>query len=128
MVAPCMGMCDCNYAENFPNLYTTPLREILGNSHFIDLCATTVQQVRDGNDKCRSCEYINKCTGGCRNSALIDSDNFYDVDKSVCFFFENGWEDRMRSIAEPHYRAYCAKHGIIPKEQDDIPVETDTLP
>ena len=128
MVAPCMGMCDCNYAENFPNLYTTPLREILGNSHFMDLCATTVQQVRDGNDKCRSCEYINKCTGGCRNSALIDSDNFYDVDKSVCFFFENGWEDRMRSIAEPHYRAYCAKHGIIPKEQDDIPVETDTLP
>ena len=118
MVAPCMGMCDCGYAENFPNLYTTPLRDILSNSHFMDLCATTVKQVRDGNDKCRSCEHVDKCTGGCRNTALINSNNFYDVDKEVCFFFENGWEERMRAVIEPHYREYCAKNGITPGEQD----------
>lgn len=118
MVAPCMGMCDCNYAKNFPNLYQTPLKEILGNTHFMDLCATTVKQVRDGNDKCRNCEYMKKCTGGCRNTAIINSDNFYDVDKDVCFFFQNGWEDKFNAITEPCYRKYCEKNGLTPKEQD----------
>ena len=125
MVAPCMGMCDCGYAKNFPCLYTTPLREILGDSHFMDLCSTTVKQVRDGNDKCRKCQYIDRCTGGCRNSALIESDNFYDVDKAVCFFFQSGWEERLRAVADQHYRAYCDKNGITPKEQDSIAPESD---
>ena len=118
MVAPCMGMCDCGYAEHFPNLYTTPLREILDNSPFMDLCATTVKQVRDGNDKCRKCDYIDKCTGGCRNTALIQGNNFYDVDESVCFFYENGWEDRMHAVAEPHYLNYCEKNGLTPKKHN----------
>ena len=118
MVAPCMGMCDCGYATNFPNLYKEPLRDILGDTHFMDLCATTVKQVRDGNDKCRKCDYVDKCTGGCRNSAIIDSDNFYDVDKSVCFFFENGWEDRLRAVSEEHYVKYCEKNGLTPKKYE----------
>jgi radical SAM protein with 4Fe4S-binding SPASM domain len=117
MVAPCMGMCDCGYSKNFPNLYEAPLREILGNSHFMDLCATTVKQVRDGNDKCRKCEFIDKCTGGCRNTAIIDSDNFYDVDKSVCFFYENGWEDRLSAVIEEHYTKYCEKNGLTPQKR-----------
>lgn len=125
MVAPCMGMCDCSYAENFPNLYTTPLREILGNSPFMDLCATTVKQVRDGNDKCRTCAHVDKCTGGCRNAALIDSNNFYDVDPSVCYFFESGWEQRLRAVADLYYREYCAKNGIAPKEQSNPFSEPD---
>ena len=127
MVAPCMGMCDCNYAENFPNMYTTPLRDILGDSHFMDLCATTVKQVRDGNDKCRNCEHITKCTGGCRNTALIDSDNFYDVDKDVCFFFENAWDERLRAVADSHYKAYCDKNGLTPKEPTAPLSEEDNL-
>ena len=118
MVAPCMGMCDCGYATNFPNLYKEPLRDILGDTHFMDLCATTVKQVRDGNDKCRKCDYVDKCTGGCRNSAIIDSDNFYDVDKNVCFFFENGWEDRLRAVSEEHYVKYCEKNGLTPKKYE----------
>ena len=117
MVAPCMGMCDCNYAVNFPNLYKTPLREILGNSHFMDLCATTVKQVRDSNDKCRKCDHVGKCTAGCRNSAIIKSDNFYDIDTEVCFFFENAWDEKFRAVASEHYHEYCAKNGLTPKEE-----------
>ena len=127
MVAPCMGMCDCSYAKNFPNLYSTPLREVLGDSHFMDLCAATVKQVRDGNDKCRSCEHIDKCTGGCRNGALIDSNNFYDVDKSVCFFFENGWDERLGAVAEAHYNVYCAKNGIAPKKKNEVLNESNEI-
>lgn len=118
MVAPCMGMCDCNYASNFPNAYRTPLREILGDSTFMSLCATTVAQVRDGNDKCRDCAHIKKCTGGCRNTALIKSNNFYDVDEDVCYFFENGWDERMQAVSEASYLEYCRKNGLEPKPQD----------
>lgn len=127
MVAPCMAMCDCGYAENFPNLYNTPLREILGDTHFMNLCATTVQQVRDGNDKCRKCDFIDKCTGGCRNTAIIDSDNFYDVDKSACFFYENGWEERLRAVSEENYVKYCEKNGLTPKKQDILLNEEEAI-
>lgn len=125
MVAPCMGMCDCSYAKNFPNAFETPLRDILGESHFMDLCGTTVGMVRDRNDKCRKCEYIKKCTGGCRNTALLKSDNFYDVDEDACFFFEKGWDERLTKTAEPCYIAYCEKNGLEPKKQDGIKEDED---
>lgn len=116
MVSPCMGMCDCDFAENLPNVYETPLREILSDSPFMDLCAATVADVRDGNRKCRSCEHLKKCAGGCRNTALIKSNNFYDPDPQACFFFENGWDEKLKAAAEKSYAQYCEKNGIEPKK------------
>lgn len=116
MVAPCMGMGDCSYAEHFPNLYTTPLREILGTGLFMDLCGATVRQVRNGNDKCRSCPYIDRCNGGCRNTALVKGTNFYGPDPDVCSFFENGWDKRMSCTAAREYAAYCSRMGLEVKK------------
>lgn len=118
MVAPCMGMCDCDFAQSLPNVYETPLREILGDSRFMELCSATVGEVRDGNDKCRSCEHTDKCSGGCRNSALIKSNNYYGVDPEVCFFYENGWYERLKSVTEPCYTEHCMKNGLEVKKQD----------
>ncbi len=65
VVAPCMGMADCGYASCFPNLFDTPLRELLApGSDFDRLCHTTVAEVRDGSGKCRDCRYVDRCAGG----------------------------------------------------------------
>ena len=111
MVAPCMGMGDCDYAARFPNLRETPLREILRDSELVRLCQATVGDVRDGNDLCRSCEFIDRCTGGCRNAALLAGDNYYGVDPDACDFFKNGWDKRIRAVAQPAFEAYMRRRG-----------------
>ena len=118
MVAPCMGMCDCGFAKHFPNLYETPLKEILRDSEFITLTAATVKDVRDHNPKCRECAYIDRCTGGCRNSVLMQGDDYYGIDESLCYFYENGWEERLTKAAEEPFRAYLERNP--PKKSPDL--------
>ena len=116
MVAPCMGMCDCGFAEHFPNLFETPLREILRDSAYTTLTSVTVKDVRDHNPKCRECAWEDRCTGGCRNSVLMQCDDYYGVDEKLCRFFENGWEERLTKAAEEPFAAYLKRNP--PKEKN----------
>lgn len=123
MIAPCMGMADCNYAKNFPNLFETPLKEILGDSEFNRLCYTKIGEVRDGNDQCRECRFIDRCSGGCRNAALMAGDNYYGVDPDICWFFEHDGEARITAAAEKAFEAYIKRNP--PKERKEEKLETD---
>ena len=109
MVAPCMGICDTGFARNLPNLFETPLREILRDSAFVDLCYARVADVRDKSGKCRTCEFIDRCAGGCRNAALIAGDNYYGVDPELCEFFEKGWDKRIHEITQPAFESYIRR-------------------
>ena len=120
MVAPCMGMCDTGYASHFPNLKDTPLREILRDSDFVDLCYAKVGDVRDGNDECRKCEFIDRCVGGCRNAALIAGDNYFGVDPDVCLFFKNGWDKRIREVAQPAFEAYIQRNPPVEESAGEV--------
>ena len=125
MVCPCMGMADCNYAKNFPNLFETPLKDILSEgSDFTRLVHATVGEVRDGSGKCRDCKYIDRCSGGCRNSALMAGDNYYGVDPDLCWFFENDGEARITKAAQPAFEEYIKRNP--PKEGQKMEtMETD---
>ena len=110
MIAPCMGMCDCGFSKELPNVFEKPLREILApGEKLYTLCNATVAQVRDKSGKCRDCKYVDKCAGGCRNSALMADDNYYGVDPECCFFFENGWEERLTAAAQPAFEEYLKR-------------------
>ena len=110
MVCPCMGMADTAFASNFPNLFETPLAEILGDSDFNRLCHASVADVRDGSGKCRECEFIDRCSGGCRNSALVAGDNYYGVDPEVCWFFEHGGDKRIELAAKEPFKSYLQRN------------------
>lgn len=116
MVAPCMGMCDCSYATNFPNLFETPLRDILRESTYTELTRVSVGDVRKHNPKCRNCKYLDRCTGGCRNSVLLHGDDYYAIDEGLCYFFENGWEERIRKAAEEPFKAYLERNPPKPNQ------------
>ena len=116
MVCPCMGMGDCGYAKNFPNLFETPLKEILQkDSDFNRLCETKVGEIRDRNPKCRECKYVDRCTGGCRNAALMAGDDYYGIDPDICWFFEHDGEARIEAAAKDAFEAYLKRNP--PKEQ-----------
>lgn len=109
-VAPCMSMNDCEDVLSLPNLKEVPLREILRDSEFTKLCDTTVGEVRDRNPKCRTCQYMERCTGGCRAGALIDAKDYYGIETDACQFFELGWNERIRKAAQPAFEKYWKKH------------------
>lgn len=120
MVAPCMGMCDCGFAENFPNLFEKPLREILRDSEFTTLTSATIKDIRDHNLKCRDCTFVDRCTGGCRNSVLIQDDDYYGIDADLCYFYENGWEDRLTKAAEEPFAAYLKRNPPKQREESSL--------
>lgn len=110
MVCPCMGMADCSYAPNFPNLFKTPLKEILADSDFNNLCQVKIGDIRDHNSKCRQCKYIDRCGGGCRNSALMAGDDYYGIDTNLCWFFENRGDERIKAAAKKPFEAYIRRN------------------
>ena len=124
MVCPCMGMADCDGAPPFPNLFETPLKDILGDGDFTRLCHATVGEVRERNPKCRECQYVDRCTGGCRNAALLAEGDYYGVDPELCRFFELGGEARITAAAEGPFAAYLKRNP--PKEEPSRPVTDDT--
>ena len=123
MVAPCMGMCDCGFATHFPNLFETPLKEVLRDSELVRLTYATVGEVRDKSGKCRDCEYIDRCAGGCRNAALMAGDDYYGVDPAICEFFKNGWDKRIHEIAQPAFDEYIKR--CPPKKKKRAPEQKE---
>ena len=109
MVCPCMGMADCGYARNFPNLFETPLREILGSGEFARMCNVTVREVKERNTCCRECAHAGLCTGGCRMRALIAGDDYYGVDSDNCQFFTCDGKRRIARAAEEAFAAYFGR-------------------
>ena len=110
MVAPCQGMADCEFAKNFPSLKDASLKEILTDSAYVNLSYATVKEVHEGNEDCRECPYTDRCTGGCRNSALISGNHYYGSDPEACYFFRSGWDKRIDAAARPALEAYLNRH------------------
>lgn len=126
-VAPCMGMDDCDYASNFPNLFERPLREILSDPAFAQLECATVKQVRDANPECRECAHVDRCAGGCRNSALIKGDDYLGIDSDLCWFFNNEWDKKIADVAEPAWRSYLIRHPELEEHAESMADQT-TMP
>ena len=63
MVCPCMGMADVGYAENFQNLFETPLKDILSGEAFSRLTLAKLGDIRDANPQCRDCAYVDHRRG-----------------------------------------------------------------
>lgn len=112
LVSPCQGMCDCEIAGSLSSLYVRPLREILTNSEYVKLSLATVGDVRNGNSECRSCEYVGRCGGGCRNSALIAGKGYCGADPDACGYFRGGWEERIRAAAAPAFAEYLKNRPL----------------
>ena len=119
MICPCMGMADCSFADRFPSLKEMSLSEILKDSDLIKYEYATVKDIRDRNEKCRRCRFVDRCTGGCRNSVLITGDDYYGIDPYLCEFFENGWDQRIRDAAQPAFEAYIKRNPPVKKDQTD---------
>ena len=60
----------------------------------------TNADIRDHNPKCRTCEYLPMCGGGCRLSAFKKTGDFSGYDPQMCEFFEKGFDKMFRKAIE----------------------------
>ncbi len=80
------------------NVHQTPLRDLLGDGTYESAANMTVRDL--GNSKCRTCEHLGYCGGGCRALGLLysgrqDISGLTCKDVTKCRFFEGGWYQRI---------------------------------
>lgn len=91
-----MSMAGTAMEKQFPNLFETPLREILGNSAYMEYVDTRLDAYLHNNPMCSRCEYRLRCCGGCRALATANNEeSLLFRDARACRFFKNGWAERI---------------------------------
>lgn len=79
------------------NLKKETLRNLLSHGRYLDEVCTTVGSLREKNEKCGKCKLFEHCLGGCRAIALAFTNDKLGVDPAKCFFWENGYYDRIKA-------------------------------
>lgn len=100
-ILPCMPMASTEITHDFPNILETPLSDILNQSLYMDRINVRLKDLLENNQKCRECEYVLKCGGGCRGLALGEfnqNNNYFQEDPSSCVFFKNNYPEKIRVI------------------------------
>lgn len=98
-ILPCMSMAGSAIEKKFPNVFQTPLKEILSASDYMRYVDGRLDAYLQHNSECRSCMYRLRCCGGCRASAIGSSgEDYFLPDLRACSFFKNGWADAIKEF------------------------------
>ena len=95
-VYPCMqvsGWFEVTH-KHLGNVKKDGLKKLLQSGPYIDCICHTIQDRLDNNEKCRTCQYLKYCAGGCPSLAFINPAKYGDIlgiDNWKCVFFENRW-------------------------------------
>lgn len=99
---PCMSMCGAAIESIFPNMFETPLSQILTDSELIKMCRATRGEILDANPRCHDCpDALNCCGGMCRALAVgEDKTDFLCIDEFACWFYKSGWHKKIRELVD----------------------------
>ena len=114
---PCLGYAAGSFAEEFPSLFDKPLREALMDSLTCDILCTRFEKYLERNEKCRNCEKLLKCAGGCRACGLAGGGDHLCIDEATCALHLGGCAEKVREVAD---RA-IAQLGLEKGVQGEIP-------
>lgn len=114
-VTPCMSMCGAEIEKQFPNLFATPLEEILIQSSYTEMTEKRISYVLEHNEECRTCEYRCNCCGGCRAMATGQSGgDYFGIDRMTCKMFKDGWVDKLYAVADTLFK----RAGVRPEAKE----------
>ena len=101
-VVPCMQMSGYLIEKgiSLANVKSKSLKEIINSSKYINYAMATLFSQIIRNNKCSNCKYYKACTGGCPALGLLYANedfNYYHEDITKCYFFENGYCDKIQN-------------------------------
>lgn len=100
---PCPIICfDENNKKLFSRITDKKLSELLVDKAYMDFVSTRLRDYFKANPQCATCEYKNRCAGGCRATAMTENrdGNLLGVDKSTCTFFKGGYYNKVIEICD----------------------------
>jgi len=110
-IVPCIpiGSVECG-RKHFPNIHDMTIVEALSDSTYMNFIDTRLDTYFAHNPECASCEYRNRCAGGCRGNASHSGD-LLAKDEEVCTLFKNGWYDKVMALLK--------EYGKLPEETQE---------
>ena len=104
---PCMPMAASPQQYQFPLVQEVGLQKGLSDSYYMQFVNRRIKDLFTVNRECAACEYRYKCGGGCRATALTEGEhNLMGCDRGKCMLHKNGYEERIRQVAEQARAAY----------------------
>lgn len=85
------------------NVKTGSLQKLLQDSTYLDEVCTTVDKVREHDQKCNACRFFLYCAGGCRAIALALTGDKLAADPSKCIFFTGGYYEKALKAMEGYH-------------------------
>ena len=79
------------------------LQKLLQESAYLDEVCTTVDKVREHDQKCSACRFFLYCAGGCRAIALALTGDKLAADPSKCIFFTGGYYEKALKAMEGYH-------------------------
>ena len=93
-IVPCIPLGSIeNGRDHFPTIRKVPFSQALNDSFYMSFIDTRLDAYFKKHPTCNSCEYRNRCAGGCRGNC----GNAVDLmakDEITCAFFRGGWYDK----------------------------------
>ena len=102
-VLPCIPMSETGAAqERFPTLGNLTLAEALTESTYMGFITNKLADYHARNPLCASCEYRNRCMGGCRGRAALATGgaDLMGPDPDTCLLFRGGYYNRTKEIVD----------------------------
>ena len=113
-VLPCMSMAGSAIERDFPTMFQTPLRDILGDSDYMRRADFHLEEYLAHHADCAGCEYAGRCCGGCRASAIgCDGTDYLARDERACTFFRGGWADKTAKLNLTHNITASRRREIL---------------
>ncbi len=99
-VFPCLQMSGYYEAHQdvLGNVKECGLQPLLQCGKYLAEVTTTVGQLAQVNEICRTCGYFKHCAGGCRAIALALTGDKMAVDMSKCLFFKAGYHKKIDAV------------------------------
>jgi radical SAM protein with 4Fe4S-binding SPASM domain len=90
------------------NVKEDGLQKHLQEGTYLDEVCTTVKDLSDHNEKCRSCQWFRYCCGGCRAVGLAITGDKMGADPTRCLFYTGGYLEKLQRILSdcPNGRQY----------------------
>ena len=101
-----ISFCPLRQRNGWEHYFDKPLWQQLNDSYYREVAKTTVGDLVKSCEKCRDCEYLRRCYGGCMLTGMDESGNYLLPDENICRFFHSDYESRIREAADNAIRKY----------------------
>ena len=114
-LAPCMGFSDTAIGKKFPSILEGHLGPLTLDSYYHDVVETKIADLLEKNPRCRDCEHLPVCCGGCMIEGITDDGDYLVPDERCCYFHKHIGEQAVREAAD----AAILAAGLEPGKKND---------